>query len=485
MEEMIRCIPLNQVSFNASSIVDQNGRLFEWQGQLFRAISSKYASFIRDLFLGGTIDQLVNRGFLIETKIAPFVLDGYDLVLEHRRVPFVSYAYEWTPSMLKDAAILLLDLGIELVSRGITMQDAHPWNILFDGSRPVFVDAGSFKPIDDSNAWVPEKEFLRFFLRPLIFFSKAENRLARCFLSDYHGVTETDMDYLRRSVSSSTFSDVLDDLKQISKLTLYNTIRRREILFQTMQMVRNTLSRRKLTENGEQLLTSHRLSELKKKVIAIDFPKQSTTWAEYHMRTSYPNDNSLDEWTKKNRSVLDVLTELRPRTLLDVASNRGWYAQQAAKLGCNVVAFDNDEPSIANLYHTSREQELPILPLVMDIIKPSPGYGWFGRGWALPATDRFKCEMVLALAIIHHLAFRSSIPMGFAHIIELLGVFAKRWLLVEFIPPDDNYLLKWHIESYSWYNRINFLKELEVKFNVIKELPSHPSPRVLFLCERR
>ena len=41
------------------------------------------------------------RGLLVHEPAA---------VLRHERIPFVSYPYEWTFSMLKDAALLQLDL---------------------------------------------------------------------------------------------------------------------------------------------------------------------------------------------------------------------------------------------------------------------------------------------------------------------------------------------------------------------------------------
>src|ERR1043166_1328914 len=144
----------NEVAFHPSSkATDPNGRLFEWQGQLYRAIDQRHAAFCRDLFSKGVIDRLSSKGLIVDTELQSLVLDGYELVLKHRKIPFVSYPYEWTGTMLKDAALLQLHLELELLAYDLTLQDAHPWNIVFDGAQPVFTDIGSLSPVADFVSW--------------------------------------------------------------------------------------------------------------------------------------------------------------------------------------------------------------------------------------------------------------------------------------------------------------------------------------------
>jgi hypothetical protein len=70
-------------------------------------------------------------------------------------------------------------------------------------------------------------------------------------------------------------------------------------------------------------------------------------------------------------------------------------------------------------------------PLVMDFADPTPARGLFGH-WAIAAADRFHCEMVLALDLVHHMVFGKH--LDFAHIAGGLAQFSKRWLVVEFAP---------------------------------------------------
>src|SRR5215218_5147750 len=65
--------------------------------------------------------------------------------VHHARMPFVSYPYEWPFSMLKDAALLQLELNQRALGGGLALKDATPYNVQWRGARPVFIDVGSFE----------------------------------------------------------------------------------------------------------------------------------------------------------------------------------------------------------------------------------------------------------------------------------------------------------------------------------------------------
>src|SRR5690349_8400138 len=131
------------LTFHAHSFADDAGRLF-WRGpQLCRGINAEHAPFIAHLFDDSVIDDLVERGLLIESELTDLAVDRYAMIVRHRVVPFVSYPNEWCAAMLKDAALTIIDLVTELSRRGLTLKDAHPWNLLFDFTRPVYVDLTS------------------------------------------------------------------------------------------------------------------------------------------------------------------------------------------------------------------------------------------------------------------------------------------------------------------------------------------------------
>ena len=65
-------------------------------------------------------------GTIVQTEeVAEAGIGGdWAAVLEHRRIPFVSYPYEWTFGMLKDAALLHLDLMQAALGEGMILKDS-------------------------------------------------------------------------------------------------------------------------------------------------------------------------------------------------------------------------------------------------------------------------------------------------------------------------------------------------------------------------
>jgi SAM-dependent methyltransferase len=469
-------IPYSEIVFHPLSFVDPSGRLFWWKGQLYRAISAERAPLYRRLFDEGIVQRLVNKGLLIETEITSLQIDGYEMVLRHRELPFVSYPYEWCAAMLKDAAITIIDIEIELAQHGLTLQDAHPWNVLFDGPKPIYVDFGSIVPAQASTLWPAYDEFCRFFVYPLYLMSQGYGRIARWLLHDYdQGVLKSDLVALTRK--SSLGLRAKDVAMQLLSMAKQRVPRRfRPGLKKGLALVNSKLLRLPA-------VTQFRLGflqQVRREVEGISVPSLRTEWSEYY-DGSFPSFSPSDDWTVKHVSVHQVLSDLRPDSVLDIGSNRGWYSQLAALLGSRVVAFDADESCITQLYYDSKEKNLPILSLIMDFRNPSPGYGLCNQ-WLAPAIERLKCDMVLALALVHHLVFKQR--LNFDQIVNGLSVFSKRWLLVEFIPSDDRYVREWWSEKFSWYTLDNFIGALKKRFHIMRILPSYPEPRVLLLCEK-
>jgi len=469
-------IPYNEIAFHPTSYADPSGRAFWWRGQLYRAINGERASLYRQLFDKGIVQHLVNKGLLIETELTSLQIDDYEMVLQHRELPFVSYPYEWCAAMLKDAAITIVNLEMELAQHGLTLQDAHPWNVLFDGPKPLYVDFGSIVPAQANALWPAYDEFCRFFVYPLRLIVQGHGRIARWLLhDDAQGVLKSDFTALVHERSSvhleHSAKRLLFTVKPIVPAPL------RPKLKKVLALLKSTLSRPSFQSCSSRLGF---LQAVRRDVESISIPPVKTEWSNYYddeFCTFLPSDG----WTDKHHSVYKVLSDLKPRSLLDIGSNRGWYSQLAARLGVNVVAFDVDEMCVTQLFYDAREKDLTILPLVMDFRRPSPGYGLCNQELA-PAVQRLKCDMVIALALVHHLVFKSKLK--FDQIVEGLSIFSNKSLLVEFIPREDRYVREWWSECYSWYTLEHFQDALRRHYNTINVLPSSPKPRILLLCEK-
>jgi SAM-dependent methyltransferase len=191
----------------------------------------------------------------------------------------------------------------------------------------------------------------------------------------------------------------------------------------------------------------------------------------------------MPDLSVKDETIRRVLEAARPETVFDVGCNVGRYAIMAAAEGARVVACDKDETCIAQLYHQSRDRGLDILPLVIDVANPTPAFGWSGKQYP-SAIDRFRVDMVIASALVHHLAIHQY--HDFERIVGTLKPFTKRWLLVEFVAPDDpkaRTMLERSLRDFSWYDLKSFMETLQGHFSKVEALEPYSESRTLLLCE--
>ena len=440
-------IPLNEITFEPSSAVDRTGRVFHWNGGVYRGIREERAGFVRELFEKRNIEPLFDNG-LVKTQIAPAALDGYAMVLEHQRVPFVTYAGEWTAQMLKDAALMMCDLSAELHARGLNLYDAHPWNVLFDGARPVFVDWGSIRPVADDAEW-PYMEFRAWFLLPLWLMAVGQAPLARLLFLD-----------VANRPSAKTILPIL--LSRSPSVGL--------------KFIADDRALRKTAWRADKAF----FARLRRAIEVIPVTAAVTEWTGYDGADNRYTHESSAEWTDKIHNVHKLLTQLKPATVLDIGCNRGWFSDLAAKQGAQVVAGDLDEPSLNAVYQHARATHASVLPVILDLCSTTPAHGLAQAYPAMP--ERLRAEFVLNLAVTHHLVFKRSLT--FDAIARQLAGFTKKWLLVEFVPGDDVHVKPWMTPQHDWYTLDNFTTALRRHFSKIEILESTPAPRKLAHCAK-
>jgi hypothetical protein len=447
IDSLFRSIPVGDVEFHPHSFADSHGRLFSWNGDLYRGIRFEQASLFSRLFREGVIPDLIKRGLLIETEPTAFKLEGYELIMRHKSVPFPSYANEWCAAMLKDAALGMLDLAIELTRHDLALKDAHPWNVLFDGCRPVFVDLTSIVPLGENATWSAYDEFCRFCYYPLILMCHGRERVARCLMAEYEGVLRLDLSVLPRRFALSKFA-----------------------LRKVIDRVLKPLRLKRGDGRSSQLLFFERL---KQDVKRISIPRYDEAESE-SLRDSSRGSAS--------RQILHgILSDLSPGSVLDIDSLGGRHSKQAARLGSEVVYFGTDQTTVTELYQSARNEGLNILPLVMDFIKPTPSIGYSSH-YTIAATERFKCDMVLALSIIEHLVFDRY--LSFDLIAEGLSSFSKRWAVVEFVPPEHLADRRKSPDGFRWYTLENLVASLRNYFPGVEVIKLYSGSRVFLLCAK-
>jgi len=167
-------ILLKEIEYYNYSWWDQVGRIFFWNNRIFRGIYYNQQEHVNRLFKCGLINRLVEENLFPESWITNYYTDEFPLVIEHEIISPVTFSYEWCFSMLKDAAICVLKINKISQSFGYQLKDCHGSNILFKCLNPVFIDLGSFIPLDngDTKNWIGYEEFRRFYYYPLKIWSK-------------------------------------------------------------------------------------------------------------------------------------------------------------------------------------------------------------------------------------------------------------------------------------------------------------------------
>lgn len=344
----------------------------------------------------------------------------YAAVLRHERVPFVSYAYEWTFSQLQDAALLHLDLLIEALDAGLTMKDGYVYNVQFQGARPTFIDTPSFER-STGGPWAGYRQFCRTFLFPLM-------------LTAYKGVSfrpllRGQVDGIDPKQMRNLMSSPLDVLKKgvTKNVLLHSAIEGR--------MGGDQRGSRAVGEDLKKAGFSAEIAKagarsLRKLVAGMRWETGETIWKDYRQQNSYSDADAA----AKQTFVDNALAGHDNRLVWDLGANDGAYSRIAAKHADYVVAADFDEGAIDPLYRALRaENNTKILPLVLDLVDPSPGIGW--RNTERRAFfDRAQPDVVLMLALVHHIAISANVPLP--QVVEWMASFGAR-IVVEFVHPED------------------------------------------------
>ncbi len=462
---MKEIIPSSEICFHPLSFQDEAGRLFKWRGGLYRGLSRVSAPFLARLVEGAAGRELIAAGLLIETEMTPYAAEGFDVILRHRLLPFASYPFEWCGAMFRAATLAIVDLAVGLARHDMMLKDAHPWNVLFDGSRPVWVDLTSIQPANGSRIWPAETEFYDNCLHPLLLMAQGREKLARAIIAESEVVQRADLELLggSRSLLIDVTTAVLSHVPEA----------KRKVVRKTLRPLRSILGQKE--KAAPEIPLVQRLEQIRAEVENIKVPFGEAQASPHNFR---PNE----KWNAKERGLHRILSEKKPATVLDIASGSGWFSELAAQFCPQVLAFDLDAEAIARLFASARARGLSILPLVMDFTRPTPARG-LGGHVHIAATERFPCEMVLMLGFLHDLVFRYR-RLGLNEICDGLASFSKRWLVVEFIPGDDPEVGPLWSDWFAGYTLDNFKAALARHFSKIEVLPSHPGARVLLLCER-
>jgi ribosomal protein L11 methylase PrmA len=182
--------------------------------------------------------------------------------------------------------------------------------------------------------------------------------------------------------------------------------------------------------------------------------------------------------------VLEYLDDVAPRSVWDLGSNTGEYARLSSERGIPTTAFDVDPGAVEVCWRRVRERrETNLLPLVMDLTNPSPDLGW-DQAERAGLTARGPADLVLCLALVHHLAIGNNVPLE--KVASFLGRLGRS-VVVEFVPKSDpqvRRMLATRTDVFPDYTREGFEKAFAREFTLQRSEPLPDSERRLYLYQR-
>ena len=467
------------------SFRDPSGYVFQREGRIFRAIDDECARVLREISDAGQLARLIDSKSIVDTS---FVSDselnsqlaaeqpGYEDFLEHEVLSTITFPYEWSISMLADAAIHTLDLQLELARAGFSLKDGTAYNIQFIHGDPIFIDVSSIERPKRQDIWFALGQFSQMFTFPLLLCRFAGWNLRSYFQGNLSGLGLEDV------ARNFSWTQRLHP-RLLLDLTIPLAMHRRSEARDRRAESDDSPTRQPLDRsNADSSAQVVNLNRLKSKItkLASSYKPQGV-WSGYTGCCNY--DESAEQ--AKRSMIESFLRSTNPARVLDVGCNTGEYSRLAAASGAEVVAIDADHDAIEMMYRQLKKKPERITPLVVDACNPSPGIGFMNR--ERPSfLDRVDADCVFALALLHHLMVSGNLPLDAVR--DMFYSMTNRDLVLEFIPTDDSMfrrLMKFRVDLFESLTLEACRNVFSERFEVVDEQPVTNSKRTMLFLRKR
>ncbi len=463
---------MSEAVADPGSFRDPSGRIYQVGGQVFRTITdyaAKDYEFVRDT---GVLERLCDDGKVIASKSVSRDVLGFEgrsarYVVEHPRLPFISYPYEWSFPALKAAALLHLDVHIAALDAGVTLSDATAYNVQFLGANPVFIDLLSFRQYREGEIWTGHRQFCEQFVNPLLLRAK----LGVTHNAWYRGTQE--------GISARDLHQVLPWTKKLSRNVLIHVVAQSALQKSaTASGARNAIGNASLPLSALQKM----LSGLRQWIETLE-PADTgkTVWQNYAGSHSYTDD----EVEGKKKFIAEFAAETKPSVIWDLGCNSGDYSKVALENGAEyAVGFDFDHGALERAFARARAEDLKFQATFFDGANPSPNQGW-SENERQGLAARANADVLVALALIHHFAIGKNLPLR-GVVNWLVGLAPEG--VIEFVPKGDpmvNELLALREDIFPNYTEKGFVQYLTDCAEIVTTSVPTKSGRKMFRYKRK
>lgn len=451
-----------------ASFRDPAGFVFTRNGTLFRQVQESARADYTHLLDSGLYAQLTGQGLLVphdEVDEPPYLKEGCFRVIRPERIDFISHPGEWSFSQLRDSALATLRIQLLAMDHGMRLKDASAYNFQLHRGRTVLLDTLSFERHEADEPWPAYQQFCKHFLAPLALMSRVDIRLGRLLQLHLDGIP---LDLASRLLPWSSWASF--------QLLMHLHLHARAQTSLSSDTVQSPAARR-VRPNAVRGI----VDGLQSAVGSLAWEPKGTTWADYYDNTNY----SEAGFAGKSALVASHIDLLRPKTVWDLGANTGVFSRLASDRGALTVAWDIDPAAVERNYRDVRSRNIPrLLPLLLDLTNPTPGFGW-AHTERVSFQDRGPADLVMALALIHHLVIGNNLP--FDKVAAFLAGICRH-LIIEFVPREDSQvqrLLAVRKDIFTNYTQEAFEACMRREFEVISGNPIHDTRRTLYLMKSR
>lgn len=468
---MKNCNPLSaNLEPIGGSFRDPSGFVFRYEGKLYRQINQLYRQNYDLLMESGLYYKLIREELLIphEEEVSSFNLPQEKIykVIKPILVPFVSYPYEWTFSQLKDAALTTLRIQKHALNYGMSLKDASAYNIQFYQGKPILIDTLSFTSYDEGKPWVAYRQFCQFFLAPLALMSYKSPEFGRILSNFIEGIP-------------LDLASQLLPVRSWFRPGLFMHIHLHRLMehWASDSFIEGYAKNTKKEFSKKSFLAL--IDNLYDNIENFKWAPKKSTWSDYYSSGLY-SPSYLEHKENTFRKFLEVT---KPKSVWDLGSNTGHYSQICADEGIITLSFDRDPWCVEiNYLEGTKKHQKKLLPLILDLTNPSPAIGWINKE-RYSLLDRGPVDLVVGLALLHHLAISNNLPFG--KIAEFIHLCSKR-AIIEFTPKHDpqvQKLLRFRQDIFLDYTQTHFEAEFARYFKIIESIQLNDSLRTLYLLE--
>ena len=456
----------------SASFRDPNGFLFSQGGVLYRQVNHKYEREYVRLMESGLYAKLVKAGLLIPHQEVDQVhpelgrraaeKDTNFKIIQPERVSFISYPYEWSFGQLKDAALATLSIQRRALKLDMSLKDASAYNIQFVRGKATLIDTLSFEIYKEGQPWVAYRQFCQHFLAPLALMALKDIRLNQLLRVYIDGVPLDLASGLLPGTTRLNFG-------LATHIHLHAGAQKR--------YAGEEIRSRGGTMSKPALLAL--IDSLDSTVRKLEWKPGGTEWGNYYDITNY-SDAAFEH---KKELIRAWAERVKPAMTWDLGGNTGVFSRVAGEKSSFVASFDIDPTAVEINYRQVKEEKSEnLLPLLLDLTNPSPAIGWANRERD-SFGERGPADMMLALAVIHHLAISNNVPLP-----QLADFFAEtgKWLIIEFVPKTDSQvkkLLASREDIFPNYTRAGFEAAFRERFKFHEAVEVRESERTLYLME--